>query len=169
MEAERAILVAGSNLGDRQANLARARELIGADCGRVVAVSGIYESAPWGRVKGEDGRPAGNFLNQALVVETPLEPLCLLDALQAIEARMGRTRPGKGTVGGKGEYLSRTIDIDIIFYGQRIIGGERLTVPHPLAAAREFVLRPVAEIAGDFCNPASGKTPAEMLRELVAE
>ncbi|MCC8035530.1 MAG: 2-amino-4-hydroxy-6-hydroxymethyldihydropteridine diphosphokinase [Rikenellaceae bacterium] len=168
--AESALLVTGSNLGDRERNLEAARELVGARCGRVVAVSGIYESAPWGDVRGVDGLPAGSFLNQALRVETRLEPLELLDALQSIETQMGRRKsPGDGGGGKRQEYLSRIIDIDIIFYGERIIDHDRLRVPHPLASQREFVLRPVAEIAGDFHHPIFGATADEMLERLTGK
>ncbi len=156
----RAVVLTGSNMGDSEGSLSAARELLGREVGKIAAVSGIYESEPWGDM--EDG--GGAFLNQVLVLETSLEPLELLDRTQAIERRLGRTDKGDGR--GRRVYKPRTIDVDILYYGEQIINTERLTVPHPMMAEREFVLVPLAEVMPDAKHPVTGKTAAEMLSEL---
>lgn len=156
----RAVLITGSNMGGREGNLLAAREMLGRETGTVVAASRVYESEPWG----EMGDGGGAFLNQALVVETTLDPIGLLDATQEIERRIGRT--SKGVSGGHRVYASRVIDIDIIYFGDVVMDTERLTLPHPLIADREFVLLPLAEVLEDMRHPVTGKTAGEMLSEL---
>ncbi len=153
----RTVLIAGGNVDDVRANLVAAGEMIAARVGRIEACSSVRESEPWGDM--EDG--AGAFLNQVLVVETPLGPFELLAAVQGIEAESGRQR-----VAGAHRYASRTMDIDILFYDDLVIGTERLTIPHPLIAIREFVLAPLAEVLPGMVHPVSGKTAGEMLAEL---
>lgn len=157
---ELAVLITGSNMGCREDNLAAARELLTREAGEVRAESGIYESEPWG----EMGDGGGAFLNQVLVLETSLEPLELLDRTQEIERRLGRVAKGEG--GGKRIYASRVIDIDILFYGDRVVGTDRLRIPHPLMTEREFVLVPLAEAVPDMRHPVNGRTAGEMLEEL---
>lgn len=159
---ERTVLITGSNLGDRERNLAEARRMLAAEAGAIVAESGIYESEPWG----EMGDCGGDFLNQVLVLETGLGPMELLDRTQEIERRSGRKGKGKGRTGRRELYESRTIDIDILYYGEHTVRSERLTVPHPLMAEREFVLGPLAEVLPDIKHPETGKTAKEMLDEL---
>ncbi len=154
----RAVLIAGGNLGDRRANLVAVEEMIASRVGTIEARSSVRESEPWGDM--EDG--AGAFLNRVLVVETPLGPFELLDAVQEIEAELGRRR-----VAGACKYASRTMDIDILFYDDMVVDGERLTIPHPLIAEREFVLAPLAEVLPGMVHPVSGKTVGEMLAELM--
>ncbi len=144
----RAILLTGSNRGDRAALLEQARRLIEARVGPVVRASSVHESEPWGF---EDPQ---SFLNQALIVETTLSPIALLDELQAIERELGRVRND-----GKREgYAPRPIDIDILFYDDLVLDSERLTLPHPLIGEREFVLTPLREIAPDLALSLSLRT-----------
>lgn len=154
----RAVLITGGNDGDVRANLAAAAEMIAARVGEIVLRSSVRESEPWGEM--EHGTRA--FLNQVLVVETALGPFELLDAVQGIETELGRQR-----VKGTHRYASRTMDIDILFYDDRVIECERLTIPHPLIAVREFVLAPLCEVLPEIVHPVSGKTAMEMLAELV--
>lgn len=162
----RVALLIGGNQGDRRALMAQARELIGERIGRVVAASGVYESEPWGTFGSENGElGVGNFLNQALVVETALTAHEVLAAAMDIESELGRRRPQGGAAGPKGErvYHSRTMDIDIIFYNDEVIDTPELTVPHPRMHERRFVLEPLAEIIPEYRHPVLKKTVGEMV------
>lgn len=145
------ILALGSNLGDREKNLARAAQEI-AVLGKVKKVSSFIETEP------EGFKEQPRFLNGAVLLETELPPDLLLDRLQRIEADMGRRRSFKNA--------PREIDIDIIFYNTLIFKGARLTLPHPRAHLRGFVLRPAAEIAPDFLHPVLQKTVKELSEKL---
>lgn len=135
MSPARVYVALGSNLGDRAATLARARAAIGALPGtRLVAATDVEETAPFGPV------PQGPFLNQMLHVETSLEPDALLDALLAIERAEGRTREGVMRWG------PRTLDCDIVLYGDRVIATARLVVPHPGIRDRDFWQRELAAL-----------------------
>jgi len=130
----RAWLSLGANLGDAPANLAEAVRRVGeADGVAVVAQSGMITTKPWGKTDQPD------FLNLALEINTALEPLPLLDALQAIEAVMGRQRLE--------HWGPRLIDIDIVAYERLEMDAARLTLPHRYAHERDFVLDPLREIA----------------------
>lgn len=132
-------LCLGGNLGDRAANLLRAIELISEKVGEVAQKSGVYETASWGT----SNEP--NYLNQVIKVYTNLLPIDLLNTCLAIEAEIGRTRNIK--------WENRLIDIDILFYGNEVISGKDLTVPHPYIQERKFVLVPLNEIAASFEHP----------------
>ena len=134
-----AYLLLGSNLGDRAALLAAARQELAATAGEIVAASGLYETAAWGR----EAQPA--FLNQALVVRTGLRPKALLAACQAAEQHAGRQRLE--------HWGSRTLDIDILLFGAEIVDTLTLTIPHPRLSERRFALVPLAEIAGARRHP----------------
>lgn len=139
----------GSNLGDREAHLRAAlsalRPIIDA-----LSVSSFYDTEP----VGVGAQP--RFLNAAASGLTVLSPSDLLRALLEIEVRLGRTRPFPGA--------SRTIDLDLIFYGDSIISTPTLSVPHPRFREREFVLAPLAEVAAGWIDPLSGRTVSELLR-----
>lgn len=139
-----AYLLLGSNLGDRAALLHQARARLAATAGIIEAESSLYETAAWGR----EDQPA--FLNQALAVRTALSPADLLAACLATEQQAGRER--------RERWGSRTLDVDILFFGEEIIATPTLCVPHPRLATRRFVLVPLAEIAGSLRHPQLSET-----------
>jgi 2-amino-4-hydroxy-6-hydroxymethyldihydropteridine diphosphokinase len=142
----------GSNLGYRERHL---REAIAAIGPRVAGlrVSSFYDTAPAG--VGEQPR----FLNAAATGSTTLQARELLETLLGIEATLGRTRPHPGA--------PRTLDLDLILYGDRIIEEQDLTIPHPRFRERRFVLEPLAEIAADWVDPVTGRTMRELMSGLL--
>jgi len=134
-----AYLLTGSNEGDRACILQQCREELNRTAGNIVRASALYETAAWGK----EDLPA--HLNQALKLETNLEPESLLAAIHAIENKLGRVRQEKWGL--------RSIDIDIIYFGNRVIRTDVLTIPHPLIQQRRFVLVPICEIAGTLEHP----------------
>lgn len=157
----RAVVITGGNAGDGEMLMARAREEIERRAGRIVAASSLRRTKAW-------GFEAPDFLNQALEIETRLTPTELLDTLQGIENLLGRDREAearsKRETGAR--YVSRTMDIDIIFYDALTVAGERLTIPHPLLAVRRFVLEPLCEICPGRVHPSEGVTVRELLARL---
>lgn len=155
------VLITGGNVGDAELTLGRAAQLVGEEIGRVESHSKIYRTKAW-------GFEAEDFRNQVLVVESELEPLALLDAVNDIERRLGRDRTAeqkvKSATGAR--YASRSIDIDILFYDDLVIESERLTLPHPRIAEREFVLEPLSEVVPGWQHPISGKSVQQMNEEL---
>ncbi|HYK60501.1 MAG TPA: 2-amino-4-hydroxy-6-hydroxymethyldihydropteridine diphosphokinase [Bryobacteraceae bacterium] len=139
----------GSNVGDRDKLLARTLERLASDDIRVVRVSSVYETEP------RDVRDQPWFLNQVVEVETSLFPKQLLARLQKIEIGMGRVR-----MEARGP---RTVDIDILFYGNAIVSTPGLEIPHPRLPDRRFVLEPLAELAPEFRHPRTRQTVREML------
>ncbi|HEY8575479.1 MAG TPA: 2-amino-4-hydroxy-6-hydroxymethyldihydropteridine diphosphokinase [Devosia sp.] len=141
----KAWLSLGANIGDPAAQLAEAVRRIGAaDEVTVTQQSKVIITKPWGKTDQPD------FANMALEVETALEPLRLLDLLQAIETAMGRVRHET--------WGPRVIDIDIVAYERQVLETERLTLPHPFAHERAFVLDPLAEIAPETAAWLVGRT-----------
>lgn len=147
-----AVLALGSNLGDRQAHLDAAIAKLGRHL-LTLRVSAVVETDPVS-VPGEQPR----FLNAVVVGETTLGPAELLNALQAIEREAGRERPFPGA--------ARTLDLDLILFGDRVIDWPDLHVPHPRFRERRFVLEPLAEIAPGLKDPVTGLTVAELLMRL---
>lgn len=125
----------GSNLGDRSKNLESAISLIGSRAGDVTAVSSFIETKPVG-FKSEN-----RFVNCAVRIVTALDPFELLRITQQIERELGRTTKSVG-----GVYSDRTIDIDILLYGNAVIDTPELKIPHPQMRKRDFVMIPLREI-----------------------
>jgi pantoate--beta-alanine ligase len=151
-----ALVALGSNLGDRRENLRRAVEQLAATPGvRVVAHSRWRETSPVG------GPPdQGNFFNGAALLETTLEPAELLAALLAIERALGRER--------RERWGPRTLDLDLLLYGDEVINTPQLTVPHPRMAERRFVLEPAAEVAPQLVHPINSQTVGRMCQTLLS-
>ena len=145
----RAYIGIGGNEGKVAENLQEAVDRLGA-LGEVTAVSSVYRTAPIGLVDQPD------FLNAVVELDTNLGPLDLLDGLHVIEHDLGRVRGVR--------FGPRTVDLDLLWYGGRTIADERLVVPHPRAHEREFVLRPLAELAPQL--PLGRGTAGELLAAL---
>jgi len=143
------VILLGSNQGNRLDFLAHARHEMGVTAGSIHAVSSIYESSSWG----DQAQP--DYLNQAVILNTRLEPPALLDVLLDIEKSMGRKRTAK--------WASRIIDLDILFYGDRIVRENNLQIPHPRISDRRFTLMPLAELLPGFIHPVSGKSMIDLL------
>ncbi|MCX6354538.1 MAG: 2-amino-4-hydroxy-6-hydroxymethyldihydropteridine diphosphokinase [Candidatus Aureabacteria bacterium] len=145
----------GSNIGDGERQIRRALRAIDAVKGVAVRrVSALYLSEPVG------GPPQPWYSNAVAEIETSLTPEELLDALQRIEADMGRVRAQRNA--------ARPIDLDILLFGERMIASRSLTIPHPRMTERRFVLEPLAEIASDIVHPANRLT-VEALRKNLAD
>ena len=146
----------GTNLGDKEHNLRLAVRKIEERVGKVISLSAFYTTAPWGFSSEH------TFLNAAACVETELSPLDVLQKTQSIERELGRTKKSVN-----GAYSDRLIDIDLLLYDDLILSttspsGAKLILPHPLMAERDFVMKPLAEIAPGLVHPVLGKTIKEL-------
>lgn len=133
----------GTNLGDKKNNLLTAVNNIEEKIGKVTSLSSFYETEPWGF------ESENSFLNAALCVETSLEPMAILRIIKDIEIEMGRTQKSVNRM-----YSDRIIDIDILLYDDLTMATEELTIPHPLMKERDFVMKPLMEIADDTVRTA---------------
>lgn len=146
-------LLLGTNLGDRFKNIDLAHTFLEEKIGITVKASRIYRSVPWGFQAEQD------FLNQVVCIETVLEPIAVMHEILLFEEQHGRIREQKG---GVKIYHSRTIDIDILLWGNRILNTEFLVVPHPRLTERRFVLLPLAEVSPAEIHPVLNLTMREL-------
>ncbi|MGD8547744.1 MAG: 2-amino-4-hydroxy-6-hydroxymethyldihydropteridine diphosphokinase [Thiohalophilus sp.] len=151
----RCYIALGSNLDDPQAQVRQAMtELQELANSRLITVSSLYRSSPMGPAEQPD------YINAVAAIDTELSPHALLDALQDIEQAHGRVRKGE-------RWGPRTLDLDVLLYGEQVIDDQRLIIPHPGIAERAFVLYPLYEITGeDFNIPGHG--PLQALLNRVA-
>lgn len=147
-----AYILLGSNIGEREYLLKRAVEMMECRCCRLVASSHIYESEPW-------GFDSDNiFLNQVVCVNTTLSPHDLLSVLLSIEIQLGRDREHHYDT-----YVSRPIDIDILYYDDLLVDDPDLTLPHPRLHLRRFTLMPLCDVAPAFIHPVLKLSNVELL------
>ena len=144
-------ILLGANQGDTRQTFAKARDMIEKKAGEILSLSSLYQTQPWG-FNSDD-----TFLNQAMMINTRLDPETLLKILLQIEKGLGRIRHGT-------HYTSRIMDIDILFYNNEMIDKETLTVPHPRMHLRNFALVPMTELAPEFVHPQLKKTMKELKR-----
>lgn len=152
-ETNKAYLLLGSNIEPRFDFLKEGLTLTGEKIGRVMQVSSVYESEPWGF------HSEVPFLNSVVLVESVLTAEEILQQILDIETGMGRVRKGTG-------YASREIDIDILYFNEDVIDKPDLQVPHPRLHERKFTLVPLAEIAPEFIHPLLRKTSKELLEQM---
>ncbi|WP_136515812.1 2-amino-4-hydroxy-6-hydroxymethyldihydropteridine diphosphokinase [Geomonas edaphica] len=146
----------GSNIGDRELKLLMAiAELGKLPQTRVTAVSPFYETEPVG------GVPQDNFYNAVVRLNTELAPLDLLARLKRLEKEVFHRAPSQ-------RWGARSMDLDILLYGELVMTGDELTIPHPRLAERRFALQPLADLAPDLVHPTLGKRIIELLTELTS-
>jgi 2-amino-4-hydroxy-6-hydroxymethyldihydropteridine diphosphokinase len=150
---EKLVLIIGGNLGNRLLLISKTVELLNQIFGPLQKASSIYESSPWG------GNSSGNYLNQVLIYATDLSPEYILEHIQKIEKSLGRQRDLK--------WGNRTMDIDILYYGEKKISTNHLQIPHPYLAERKFVLVPLKEVLSDFIHPVIKKTTDQLNEECM--
>ena len=150
--AVRSAIALGGNLGNTQQILFEAVKAIDSSAGiSVLAESPLYRTAPV-------GPPQPDYLNACILVDTTLSPRALLDQLLAIENQFGRVRTQR--------WGARSLDLDLLFFGEQVIEFPHLTVPHPRLHERAFVLVPLADISPDWPHPIFGKTISQLLTQL---
>lgn len=147
----------GTNLGEREKNLTTALNLLQQDIGEAQLLSSIYETEPWGEER------LAPFYNLAVHFKTELTPQAVLSGILAIEDKMGRER------GYEKGYINRIIDIDLLFYNNELINTDNLIVPHPYLHLRNFVLKPLEELAPNLLHPLLNKSIQELLLSCTDE
>ena len=150
---EKAYILLGSNMGDREHILDKACCMIAISCGDIIMKSAIYESEPWGFTSEQW------FLNQVILVDVACSAHELMECLLSIESLLGRERTSKNG------YSSRPIDLDVLYFWDAIINDDFITVPHPRLHLRRFTLLPLCDIAPDFLNPVFNKSNSQLLAE----
>ncbi|MFD2203968.1 2-amino-4-hydroxy-6-hydroxymethyldihydropteridine diphosphokinase [Shivajiella indica] len=150
---EKLVLIIGGNLGDRIKLIHETVLMLNQIFGFPLLSSSIFESSPWG------GNSSGKYLNQVLVYNTDVNPKKVLELIQHIENSLGRKRDVK--------WGDRTMDIDIIYYGKKVMSSKTLTIPHPYISERKFVLEPLQEILPDFIHPVIKKSHIQLNGECL--
>ncbi len=151
-----ALIAFGGNLGDPIATLRRALPMIEEVVGPITNLSSLYET----KALTLRGEVHANYINSVIQVSTSGEPEDILKELLRIERELGRDRsPDK-------RWEPRTIDLDLLFVGSRVLTSPSLTLPHPELSKRDFVVEPLAEIAGAFVHPLLNKSMRELKSEL---
>ncbi len=145
-------LLLGGNLGDKKETFLQATKRLEQQLGKLAKQSEIYETEPWGF----DSKDY--FWNQVLVFKTELSPQEVLKNTKSIELELGRVR-------GEERYASRMIDIDILFYGNLQLNEDNLQLPHPRMINRNFVLKPLCEVAPKFVHPVFNKDISQLLAQ----
>ena len=141
----------GSNIGERESFISKSMEQIEENIGEIITESSVFETIPWGNEN------QNNFLNSVIKIKTPFDSFKVLKKSQEIENNLGRVRVEK--------WGERTIDIDILFYNNKIINTKELIIPHPLIQQRKFVLVPLSEIAPNYTHPILKKSISTLLSE----
>ena len=150
----RAFIGVGSNLGDRETHCAEAVSRLGS-----LPETTLVRVSPWSETRPEDGVEGGPFLNGVAEITTTLSPEALLDHVHAIEAALGRPAD-------HARMQARTMDLDLLLYGDAVIRQDRLIIPHPRMAERRFVLEPLAAIAPEVRHPVLGLPATGLLQRL---
>jgi 2-amino-4-hydroxy-6-hydroxymethyldihydropteridine diphosphokinase len=145
----------GGNLGNTIEIFQNSREILTKKVGKITQLSSLYQTAAWGPI------PQNDFINQVIELETKLSAPELMDILLEIELKQGRVRQER--------WGPRTLDLDIIFFGEQLISTESLEIPHPRMEDRKFVLVPLNEINPNFIHPTFHKTVQQLLMECPDE
>jgi 2-amino-4-hydroxy-6-hydroxymethyldihydropteridine diphosphokinase len=149
LKTQRVFLLLGGNQGEVEQTFRLCLSILEKEIGKIVKISSLYQSEAWGPIEQDD------FLNTLFVFRTHIPPMLLMKKLLQIESRFGRKREVK--------YGPRTLDLDILFYGNLILNSEQLTVPHPHIKDRVFALEPLVELSPNFKHPILNKTMQELL------
>lgn len=145
----------GGNLGNTIEIFQNSMEILTKKVGKITQISSLYQTAAWGPI------PQNDFINQVIEVETKLSAPKLMDILLEIELQQGRVRQER--------WGPRTLDLDIIFFGEQLISTENLEIPHPRMEDRKFVLIPMVEINPNLIHPISRKSIRQILLECKDE
>ncbi|WP_018343602.1 2-amino-4-hydroxy-6-hydroxymethyldihydropteridine diphosphokinase [Cytophaga aurantiaca] len=149
------VILLGSNLGSRQEFMQQAAQELSIQVGAIIKSSSYYETKAWGNETQPD------FLNQVLVCETAQKPIDVLNTCLSIEKNLGRDR--------KEKWGSRTIDIDILYFGNEIMATPELKIPHPFLHDRRFTLVPLVEVLPDFVHPIFNFSSKQLLERCTDE